>query len=545
VISLIHAISMRGSSARLGISNWAVAPLLIAVVLGVFLAADGKLHWDEPHYLYVGSYLSVGDIVADDVQSSGLPNDWIYGRILHILTVKALMSATGPGMAGYHVIVAFHALLILASLILTFLILREVLPGVGESRAATYLLAMSPVVLYLMFKTMPDTQALAASILATYAILRCAQGAGALWCGIAAMSLSIAILTKCQGICMPATFCAAALFIPIAGIRRGRLLALGALGGIVALLLSTVVLEWLGVGVGRFLGAFADAFGPAYWWPFSILNAATELGLLWLLLPIALLSSRRRELGFMLIWLMLSMAPFLTIFFRQLEPRHITVNLVAAAGLLALALEAISQKFGFWQRLGATWKSAAALMAVVILMGSNWIALDVMPHEADLGKLRAMLQLLNAQYGAGNYTVLAPWGLNEFHLIRVLWPAVDVRDVEIVEEPVTTDRLPRRAARDSYYGARNIESIEELSKLNRPLVYLGTQERFAEGTLKLLRRIAPAIGSRWTSKFAPTDHLYTGGARWLWANPSVRLEPLAQVEYYYALRVLPRGPIGP
>jgi len=536
---------MRGWWTRFGISNWVIAPLLLAAVVGLSLAADGKLHWDEPHYLYVGSYLSVGDIVANDVQSSGLPNDWIYGRILHILTVKALMAATGPGQAGYILIVTFHAMLLLVSLILTYLILRSMLPDVRESRAATVLLAMSPVVLYLVFKTMPDTQALAASIIATYAILRCAQGAGALWCAIATISLSIAILTKCQAICLPASLCAAACLIPVAGIQRRRLVVLGALSGVAALLISALVLTWIGVGVGRFVGAFADAFGPAYWWPFSILNAATELGLLWLLLPIALLSSRRRELGVMLLWLLFSMLPFLTIFFRQLEPRHITVNLVAAGGLLALGLEAISQRLSLWRRIDAPWKSVAGVIGVVILMASNWVALDVMPHEADLGKLRVMLQLLDARFGPGNYTVLAPWGLNEFHLIRVVRPDVDVRDVEIVEEPGIADRQPRRAARDTYYGGRNIESVEELSKFDRPLVYLGTQERFADGILKLLRRISPAAGARWTSKFPPTDHVYTAGARWLWASPIVRLEPLARIEYYYALRVWLRRPTSP
>jgi hypothetical protein len=542
VISLNHVVSMRGWSARFGAKKWAATPPLLAVVLGLLLAADGKLHWDEPHYLYVGSYLSVGDIIADDVQSSGLPNDWIYGRILHILTVKALMAASGPGLMGYYFVVAFHVVLILASLFLTFLILRALLPDVRQSHSATFLLAMSPVALYLVFKTMPDTQALAASILATYAILRCAQGAGALWCATAAISLSIAILTKCQGVCMPATFCAAAFLVPVAGIRRGRLVAFGAVSGVAALLLATVVLEWLGVGLGRFVEAFADAFGPAYWWPFSVMNAATEFGLLWLLLPIALLSSRRRELRLMALWLLLSMAPFLSVFFRQLEPRHITVNLVAAGGLLALSLEVMSQRLGAWQRLAVPWKSAAALLGVIVLMGSNWVALDVMPHEADLRKLRAMLQLLDARYGSGNYTVLAPWGLNEFHLIRVLWPAVDVRDVEIVEEPASTARTPRRAARDIYYGGRNVESIAELSQFTRPLILLGTQERFAEGILKLLRRISPNMGSRWTNKLPPADHLFTPGARWLWASPNVRLEPLARMDFYYALRVWPQGP---
>ena len=74
------------------------------------------------------------------------------------------------------------------------------------------------------------------------------------------------------------------------------------------------------------------------------MNLGTELGLLWLLLPFALLDDRRRELLVCALWFFGSMAPFL--FFSGVEPRQVAVNLAAAGGLIALALEVICALVG-------------------------------------------------------------------------------------------------------------------------------------------------------------------------------------------------------
>jgi hypothetical protein len=523
------------------ITSWAAAPLVLAVVLGVVLSAGGYLHWDEPHYLYVGAYLSVPEILSGDIQSSGLANDFIFGRILHVLTVKALMLATGPGVASYALVVTFHLSLLFGTLLLIHRILRTLLPGLSETCAAIVVLALAPVIPYLGFKTMPDTQALAAAVLATWAILRCGlPGSGGVrvaWCAVACASLVVAILTKSQGVFMPASFWIAAGSVSLAGIDRRRLLWAGVLSGTLALLCSGLLLELLGIGVTRYANGFAEAFAAQLWWPFSTVYATSELGALWLLLPVALFTTRRRELTLFGIWFVVATVPFTAMFFTQIEPRHLTMNLAAAAGLIALALEVINTRVRAWWGLSARGKGVAASAAVLVLLGSDWLALSLMPHEAHLGRLRALLQQLDARYGADNYTILSPWVLNEFHLLRVLWPEMDVRGVQIHVEDDAGGRQPQRRLRDVYYRGRNVESVAELRGIGRPLVYLGTVEPIGFDMFRILGRIAPDFTARLAAKLQPTDHLYTAESRWLWDNPETQLQPVASADYYRALEV--------
>jgi hypothetical protein len=56
------------ASGEFRVRNWAVVPLLIAAILGIWLAADGRVTTDEPSYLYVAEYQDTHQIIASDVQ---------------------------------------------------------------------------------------------------------------------------------------------------------------------------------------------------------------------------------------------------------------------------------------------------------------------------------------------------------------------------------------------------------------------------------------------------------------------------------------------
>jgi hypothetical protein len=521
-----------------------ILPLLLAAVLGIWVAADGRLHWDEPHYLYCGTYLSVAELVQGDVQPTGAPNDFNFGRILYILTVKALMAVAPAGVAGFALVLAFNLAMLALGVFLIGRMLGMLLPDVRQAPLATALVSMTPVMLYMAFKAMPDNQALVAAIVASYALLRCVRGARLGWCVLAAAGLTVAMLTKSQGVFLFAGFWLAVLLAAPAHIDRRGVVIFGVLSGVLALLATAVILEILGIGVMRYARAFSAAFGGGFSPLFFALYFATELGVLWLLLPVASFSARRRELLFMGLWFTISTAPFVFVFYEQVEPRHIMVNLPAAAGLFALGVEVLFTRLGSWFRVRPARGTALAALVVILLMGTNWLALALMPHEIELWNLTTMLQDLDARYGAGRYTVLSPWALSEFYTIRVVWPAVDVRSVELMVEDEKPEREPLRELRDIHYHGLNIESLEELSKVHRPLVYLGMQPQFGAGVFDLLARIAPRTAAKLTKWFPPADQLYSAGARWLWASPRAQLQPLARVGPYRAFLVQLRPP-GP
>jgi hypothetical protein len=511
--------------------------LVLAAVLGIWVAGDGWLHWDESHYLYCGTYLSTAELVQGDVQPSGAPNNFNFGRILYILTVKALMAIAPVGLMGFVTIVAFNLAVLALGVFLIGRMLSMLLPDVQQTPVATALVALAPVGLYMAFKAMPDNQAVVAAIVASYATLRCAREGRPWWCVVAAAGLAVAMLTKSQGIFLYAGFWLAGLLVPIASIDRRRLAIFGLMSGALGLFTTGLILEALGVGVQRYVDAFSGALGGGFSPLFFVLYFATELGVLWTLLPVALFSPRRRELMFFGLWFAISTAPFVFVFYEQVEPRHIMVNLSAAAGLFALSLEVLCTRLRFWLRIRPSFGHLLSVVAVIALMGTNWLCLSLMPHESELWDLRTMLKELDNRYGAGEYTVLSPWALSEFYTIRVVWPAVDVRSVEVMVEDETPERPPSRALRDSHYQGRNIESVSELAHVRRPLVYLGKNLQYGARVFELLKIIAPQTGARLAAVFPPADQLYSAGSRWLWASSEVQLQPLESVGPYRALVV--------
>lgn len=526
-----------------GIRNWAIAPLLLAAIAGGWLASHIRLTSDEPSYLYVAAYQDVAQIMAPDVQPAGIPG-FLEGRVLHPLFIKGVMAAGGGGEAGFRFLGWVHLALVVLNLMLIGKILRALLPDVATRRAATLLVAMTPIILYLAFKTLADNEALLAALFTTYSLVRVARGGSTAWTAAAAAGLAVAALTKNQMVFLPAAFWIAMCLAPIASIDRRRLIVFGVMSGIASFLLTLAILEGLGIGLSTYLASYRYPFSNATPLIAKIMNLGTELGLLWFLVPVALLSRRRKELAAFGAWLLVSMAPFL--FFSGVEPRHVAVNLPAAGGLFVLALEVIGERAGAWRRLPDIGKSALAVLGVGVLMASNAFMLAIMPHKVDLGMLREMLQVLDERYGAGRYVLLTSNGYTDFHLIRVLWPDRDVRDVSTSAMTVNTDHGSRDEMLHEYLGDHYFTSVPQLAAMDRPLVYIGFERTFAAANLRMmLERVSTGLGDRLIGGVNLVEHLYTPYTQWLWKDPRVRLDPVAQAGHYRAFAVSARDGAGP
>lgn len=518
-----------GNRARL--EAWAILPLLAAAVAVCILRADGALHWDEPGYLYNGIYRSFAELIAGQVQITGI-DEFTQGRILHVLQIKALMAIIGSSAGTFWALVTIHLVLLMGILMLSHRMLRELLPNTEQVTAAIFVTAMSPIVIYMAGKTLADTEALAGATLATWCLLRCSRGVSiARVCG-AALAMAYITLTKNEMVFMPAGLCAAAAFVPIAGVHRERVIGAGILSALGAVAISVVALEALGIGVGRYLASYADALDRAPPLAAKLMNISAELGVLWLLAVVAAwLSPRRREAVFLVLWLAFAMAPFVLLV-GQIEPRHLAVNLIAAAGLFALALEGLNQRTVMWRRLSAVGKAAIATLAVAVLMVSNKVVLAVMPHEVEIASLRGLLDKLDQRYGAGHYTVVTPWGYTDFHIIRVLWPNVDVRDLVRSNSIVMTfGSQSRKQLLSAYYDGRFAERTEDLAAIGKPIVYVGFRETFSVENLRSMsQRIAPEYVGNMLKKIRLVDHRES----WLWRDSRAHFKPVALNGHYLA-----------
>ncbi len=518
---------------RAPIAAWAIIPLAIAAIAACLLRADGALHWDEPGYLYMGIYRSFAELIAGQVQITGI-DDFTQGRILHVLQINALMGLIGSSAGTFWTLVVIHLFLLVGILMLTHRMLRELLPHTAQVTAGTLVAAMSPIVIYMAGKTLADTEALAMATLATWALLRCSRGVSISRVLGAAMAMAYITLTKNDMVFMPAGLCAAVALVPIAGIHRARVVGAGILSAVGAVAISMLALEALGIGIGRYLASYADALERAPPLAAKLMNISTELGVLWALVIAAWLSTRRREAAFLTLWLAFAMSPFVLLV-GQIEPRHLAVNLVAAAGLFALALEGLHTRFEVWRQLSVAGKTAMATLAVIVLMASNKLALAVMPHEVQIGSLRGLLHSLDERYGVNRYVVLTPWGYTDFNIIRVLWPHVDVRDLRAGKAIVRTHgSQTRRQLLSTYYDGHFAERPQDLAAIDKPLVYVGFRETFSVENLRSMsQRVAPQYVANMLRKIPLVDHRES----WLWHDPHAHFYPIADNGHYLAYEV--------
>ena len=69
----------------------------------------------NPSYLYAAKYLTLPEIIAGDVQPSGIPG-FLQGRILHLLFLKGVIRLQVTAEPGFHVLQFIHLLITVLNL---------------------------------------------------------------------------------------------------------------------------------------------------------------------------------------------------------------------------------------------------------------------------------------------------------------------------------------------------------------------------------------------------------------------------------------------
>jgi hypothetical protein len=433
--------------------------LLLAMAWG-WVAADGRFHWDEPGYWYTAAYFSTHDILAGNFQPSGI-DSFSSSRVGHILLLKLLVSVFGPGSASLVLIVASYLAMLAMFLWLAYRVL-QMLSGVRYAGAAVIACALTPIFVYLAFKTVAEIPALLLSTLAALAFLKSLNERPVLWLAVVVVALSGVAFTKNHIALLPASMIVALLMSDGLGFSMRRIVAHALVAGLASLVMFAILLTIAGMPLDRYLGviAFVKDIADPLWMRFVTL--ALECGPVLLVLPFALKSPHKAQLRFFAIWFMLATVPLL--FSPRVEDRYLIGNLVPMAGLAQLSFDRIDT---FIRQ-----HPSAGIVGGFALLALSALVQPLMLHGVRSDHLSAVVRRLDARYGAGHYSIVTPSEYTTFLYMRFVYPQRDVYTVFTPAPPNHRDPRVWASLQQRYYGARAVQTLDSLRSVSQPIVYL-------------------------------------------------------------------------
>ena len=504
---------------QLGMARWKLGcAAVLTAGLWCWAASDGRLHWDEPGYLYTAAFFDTSEIVGGEFQPSGNVG-FSSARILHILFAHALYSVFGVGPLVVGLITGVYTALVIGALGVAALVLRSLGRSDCWIFVAMALTMFAPVFLWLSFKTMPEAPALFLACVSVLGLLRSLKRPPVPWLVIGAASLAGMALFKATLAPMFASFTLALLLFGGHGFPFRRILVNGFIIGAGSLAMFGAFLGIVGIPLDQYLaswGAVSSQNDPlAARLAFTLLGA----GLLSATLPLALLAPARRHTYFMLTWFLLSSLPF-PVLLPHVEARFLLSNLIPLVGLVALSLRGLEPHMRRWWRSPLGRASMATAVATLVLSGT--LAQSIMAHEVESGAIRRVITDLDRRFGRGEYSVVVPWMYTDFHYLRVVYPELDVYSVFTSGRDALSPSWQRR-----YYGPRAIVSLGDLQRLRQPIVYLGFEETMPIANFRRLMQTLPLDGlAEWAdekiAQLSDGSHFQACGYS-LYSSPYYRL----------------------
>ena len=509
------------------------------LILGLWLwvANDGRLHWDEAAFLYTAAYFDVEEIVAAEFQPSGI-SFFSANRILHILFCHALYSVLGVKPIVIGLITGVYLGLILGAVQIAFVVVRSLVPVDDWSPAAVPLTMFTPVCLWLSFKTMPEAPALFFASLSVLALLRSLDKQPIPWLVVGALCLAIVAFFKATLALSFLSFGLTLLLFNGFGYSLRRLAVNSLLIGGGSLGLFAAGLGLLGISLDQYLGTWGVVQNAGDPIVSRLTFTVLEAGLLYSALPLALIVRRRRQATFLLTWFLLSTLP-LPFLLTHIEARYLLTNLIPLLGLVVMSLHGLKSHVRvWWRRPVGRIGVVTALLAVVL---SGVVAQRIMAHEVDTAAMRRVIEDLDRRFGPGRYRIVVPWLYSDFHYLRVAGPNLDVSTVFTSNRAQFSTRWQKR-----HYGARAVISLAELRRLPEPVIYLGFDESMSVANLRRMVRAVPLRSfAEWAdARIAKLSNERHFAASWMYDHPRIRLAVIGRRSHYLWARVmiLPRPP---
>lgn len=441
-------------------------------------------------------------------------------------------------------IAAIYALFVLAAILLGSATIRRLVPWQSPSTAiAGLLFVVSPLPLWLVGKTLPESPALLATSVALYAFVRALAcpdpRRAAPWLALTSLALVAIALTRNVFILAPLTLGASLLLFGGWRFPPDRVLAYGVTVGAVsgAFLIGTLAL--LGIELGSYF--WVVGFARQEHAPLAVRLYALfmESGPLLLALPIVLFHLQRAELRFLLVWFALATGTMFALL-DDLEARYLLGNMVPLLGLGGFAVEILTK---WWRTRANHFLHLGTGLLVVTFVVIGRSAQPFMEHDLDSTELEMVVRTLDRLYGGpGAYTLLAAWHHADYHYVRVVYPDRRIHSVERTRDrrSVTEVDVKDRA----FYGEAIVLDGDTLARIPRPWLCFGVG---ANPPITNLRRLADRLpiedlrrkAHGIIDRVAKRRHFFD---TWVWRDPRIRVVPVLEIGHYRVAELVPADP---
>jgi hypothetical protein len=510
--------------------------LLVLALCWAWVAADGRFHWDEPGYWYTAAYFSVPDILAGTFQPSGI-DGFSNSRVGHILLLKALNCVFGPGPATLALMIAAYLAMLAMFLWLTYRLLQTLSAGVRYTGAAVVACALTPIFVYLAFKTVAEIPALFLSALAALAFVRSLRERPVLWLAIVVIALAGVAFTKNHIALLPASMIVALMLSGGLGYSMRKIVVHAVAAGLASLAIFAGVLFATGIPLERYLAVLTFVAHIADPISVRLVTLALECGPVLLVMPFAFMSPSKLQLRFFGLWFLLATVPLLLS--TRIEDRYLIANLVPMAGLAQVSFEGFNLFVRSRSRVPERSLIGAGVLGAFALLALSALEQPLMLHGVRSDRLSVLLQRLDALYGAGRYTIVTPSEYTTFLYLRFMYPERAVYTVFTPAPPNHRDPREWALLQQQYYGARAVQNLQALHSVPGPIVYVSPDANPTVATLQdaleHLPNSAPRrLGEGVLAKMHPGR---PDAMSWMRSDPHVALCVVEQTGHYVAWQV--------
>jgi hypothetical protein len=439
----------------------------------------------------------------------------------------------------------FYALLLPISGILTLVTLRNIGVPVAQAGVIAAATLLSPLSLYLAYKSLGDVPALllalaaAASLTAGLRSPRYVGGAGV----ISGIFLALSTMASWTGPLLVLGIGIALLLTPPPGVGRRVVLFAGLIAATTTAAGLVVGLRLLGGSVDDYRNGLVALIGFSKGLSmslFAIFSLGLFGGVLWILAPLSVLSHNARLRRIFVVWLAIAIVLVWVLGAGFLEPRYLTGALVPLAGLAVMGAQAAWDRV---TRFGRSTRLRVAVATVVSLtaVGSAAALQPIAPYELDQ---HDMIRLVNEQAVSKSAVMLIPWNYSDFHFLRFAFPD---RPVFLVQTAATEagqlvhdDAWTTRFA--AMYGDHYLASAAAVSSSisDGPMLYVGWT---VLPSFQNLRAILVSVGMTRLAGFVDASQFRNHMVEsWLVDDSGFTLREVAKYGQYHVFDVKRRQP---
>ena len=489
----------------------------VALCVAILVGWDGRLHWDEPGYLYRTAYFDWRSLTSGPVAS-----DFYVPRLLHLGILNVFFSVLGLGQTAVFAVRALYLIFLIGALGLGYWLLVETVNAKERFELGYMAGIFAPIVPWLVGRTVSEIPGLFLTALTLFCLHRFVTLKGRwVWLAIGGIALGCVVLTRNNLVFALPSYVIALLLFPTVRRERFRLVT-GAfavcLGGV---LVFVALMYVMGITFENYLGGVRGALNETAPWIAILYFTSLEGGLVFLALPLAFLFGSRRDASFMTVWFILASLP-LYILLDDIEARYLLPNIFGLLGLAGVAGVGLHARLGNLSFGRKTLLFGAILLLLVV---TGKFSQRFMSYEVDMREVDQIIDYLHTRYGAGGFTLLVPDDHTDFRYLRVAYPDLSVFIVR--EQPETGG--------SELFGTRIIRSLEELKGISGPFVYFGFESNFTVANLRsLIKELPiPTAPENWIiGEIAKMETRRPIEESWMWAHPGICFDKFGGTSHY-------------